>query len=153
MCIRDRSGIDTKIEPLVKFLNQLDGVITIGSCQGHDDGAGSGEWVYPYIKFKCTNNMTLGFLASLEDAYKSINEQAELKYYNFPNVAEALFLGFLITILAYNLELLEIQMLLLVPAAILLGEVFSEFIKLGFTKRWSVFNSILVVFILSLIHI
>ena len=66
------SGIDTKIEPLVKFLNQLDGVITIGSCQGHDDGAGSGEWVYPYIKFKCTNNQTLGFLASIEDAYKSI---------------------------------------------------------------------------------
>ena len=76
------SGIDTKIEPLVKFLNQLDGVITIGSCQGHDDGGGSGEWVYPYIKFKCTNNRTLGFLASLEDAYKSINEQAELKYFN-----------------------------------------------------------------------
>ena len=76
------SGIDTKIEPLVRFLNQLDGVITIGSCQGHDDGGGSGEWVYPYIKFKCTNNRTLGFLASLEDAYKSINEQAELKYFN-----------------------------------------------------------------------
>ena len=76
------SGIDTKIEPLVKFLNQLDGVITIGSCQGHDDGGESGEWVYPYIKFKCINNRTLGFLASLEDAYKSINEQAELKYFN-----------------------------------------------------------------------
>lgn len=76
------SGIDTKIEPLVKFLNQLDGVFTIGSCQGHDDGGGSGEWVYPYIKFKCINNRTLGFLASLEDAYKSINEQAELKYFN-----------------------------------------------------------------------
>ena len=43
------SGIDTKIEPLVKFLNQLDGVFTIGSCQGHDDGGGSGEWVYPYL--------------------------------------------------------------------------------------------------------
>ena len=70
------SGIDTKIEPLVKFLNQLDGVLTIGSCQGHDDGGGSGEWVYPYIKFKCINNRTLGFLASIEDAYKSINEQA-----------------------------------------------------------------------------
>ena len=76
------SGIDTKIELLVKFLNQLDGVITIGSCQGHDDGGSSGEWVYPYIKFKCTNNRTLGFMASLEDAYKSINEQAELKYFN-----------------------------------------------------------------------
>ena len=76
------SGIDTKIEPLVKFLNQLDGVITIGSCQGHDDGGGSGEWVYPYVKFKCTNNRTLGFLAFLEDAYKSMNEQAKLKYFN-----------------------------------------------------------------------
>ena len=76
------SGIDTKIEPLVDFLNQLDGIITIGSCQGHDNGGDSGEWVYPYIKFKCTNNQTLGFLASLEDAYKSINQQAESKYFD-----------------------------------------------------------------------
>ena len=76
------SGIDTKIEPLVEFLNQLDGIITIGSCQGHDNGGDSGEWVYPYIKFKCTNNQTLGFLASLEDAYKSINQQAESKYFD-----------------------------------------------------------------------
>ena len=45
------SGIDTKIEPLVKFLNQLDGVFTIGSCQGHDDGGGSGEWVYPCLLY------------------------------------------------------------------------------------------------------
>ena len=80
------SGIDTKIEPLVEFLNQLDGIITIGSCQGHDNGGDSGEWVYPYIKFKCTNNQTLGFLASLEDAYKSINEQAESKYFD-PSLA------------------------------------------------------------------
>ena len=76
------SGIDRKIEPLVEFLNQLDGIITIGSCQGHDDGGESGEWIYPYIKFKCTNNQTLGFLASIEDAYKSINEQAESKYFD-----------------------------------------------------------------------
>ena len=76
------SGIDTKIEPLVEFLNQLDGIITIGSCQGHDNGGDSGEWVYPYIKFKCTNNQTLGFLATLEDAYKSIKEQAESKYFD-----------------------------------------------------------------------
>ena len=76
------SGIDTKIKPLVEFLNQLDGIITIGSCQGHDNGGDSGEWVYPYIKFKCTNNQTLGFLASLEDAYKSINQQAESKYFD-----------------------------------------------------------------------
>ena len=46
------SGIDTQIQPLVEFLNQLDGINTIGSCQGHDDGGESGEWVYPYIKFK-----------------------------------------------------------------------------------------------------
>ena len=76
------SGIDTKIKPLVEFLNQLDGIITIGSCQGHDNGGDSGEWVYPYIKFKCTNNQTLGFLATLEDAYKSIKEQAESKYFD-----------------------------------------------------------------------
>ena len=75
-------GIDTKIKPLVEFLNQLDGIITIGSCQGHDNGGDSGEWVYPYIKFKCTNNQTLGFLATLEDAYKSIKEQAESKYFD-----------------------------------------------------------------------
>ena len=80
------SGIDRKIEPLVEFLNQLDGIITIGSCQGHDDGGESGEWIYPYIKFKCTNNQTLGFLASIEDAYKSINEQAESKYFD-PSLA------------------------------------------------------------------
>ena len=76
------SGIDRKIEPLVDFLNQLDGIITIGSCQGHDDGGKSGKWFYPYIKFKCTNNQTLGFLASIEDAYKSINQQAESKYFD-----------------------------------------------------------------------
>ena len=76
------SGIDTKIEPLVEFLNQLDGIITIGSCQGHDNGGDSGEWVYPYITFKCTTNLTLGFLASLEDASKSINQQAESKYFD-----------------------------------------------------------------------
>ena len=76
------SGIDIEIKPLVEFLNQLDGIYTIGSCQGHDYGGNSGEWVYPYIKFKCTNNRTLGFLASLEDAYKSINEQAESKYFD-----------------------------------------------------------------------
>ena len=76
------SGIDTQIQPLVEFLNHLDGVITIGSCQGHDDGGDLGEWVYPYIKFKCINNRTLGLLASLEDAYKSINQQAESKYFD-----------------------------------------------------------------------
>ena len=79
-------GLDIEIEQLVEFLNQLDGINTIGSCQGHDDGGESGEWIYPYIKFKCTNNQTLGFLASLEDAYKSINEQAESKYFD-PSLA------------------------------------------------------------------
>ena len=81
-------GIDTKIEPLVEFLNHLDGINTIGSCQGHDDGGASGEWIYPYIKFKCTNNRILGFLASLEDAYKSINEQAESKYFDSSSAFE-----------------------------------------------------------------
>ena len=76
------SGIDKKIAPLVDFLNQLDGINTIGSCQGHDNGGQSGDWIYPYIKFKCTNNRTLGFLASLEDAYKSIYEQAKSKYFD-----------------------------------------------------------------------
>ena len=87
------SGIDTKIEPLVEFLNQLDGIITIGSCQGHDNGGDSGEWVYPYIKFKCTNNQTLGFLASLEYAYKSIDEQAESKYFDSSLAFEPYLIG------------------------------------------------------------
>ena len=76
------SGIDKKIAPLVDFLNQLDGINTIGSCQGHDNGGQSGDWIYPYIKFKCTNNRTLGLLASLDNAYKSIDEQAESKYFD-----------------------------------------------------------------------
>ena len=45
--------VDVEIRPLVNFINNLEGVTTIGSCQGHDDGGKSGKWLYPYIKFRC----------------------------------------------------------------------------------------------------
>ena len=72
------TDIDKKIKPLVNFINDLDGITTIGSCQGHDDGGPSIDWFYPYIKFKCTNNHTLAVLATIEHAYLSLNEQAKL---------------------------------------------------------------------------
>jgi len=67
------SDIDQKIRPLVKFINNLDGVTTYGSCQGHNDGGKSGEWFYPYIKFKCTNNRSLGLIAGIENAYANLD--------------------------------------------------------------------------------
>ena len=64
------------------FINDLDGITTIGSCQGHDDGGPSTDWFYPYIKFKCTNNHTLAVLATIEHAYLSIDEQAKLSSFD-----------------------------------------------------------------------
>ena len=32
------TDIDKEIKQLVNFINDLDGITTIGSCQGHDDG-------------------------------------------------------------------------------------------------------------------
>ena len=65
--------VDKEIRLLVEFINSLDGITTIGSCQGHDDGAGGGEWLYPYIKFKCTNNRSLGLIAGIENAYANLD--------------------------------------------------------------------------------
>ena len=68
----------------------------------------------------------------------------ELRYYNFPNVAEAMLLGFLGSMLAYYLGHAELWWSLMIPCAILLADVFGEFIKLGLTKRWSLTNAALV---------
>jgi len=76
------TGIDKEIKQLVNFINDLDGITTIGSCQGHDDGGPSIEWFHPYIKFKCTNNYTLAVLATIEHAYLSLDEQAKLSSFD-----------------------------------------------------------------------
>jgi len=70
--------VDKEIKPLVSFLNTLKGVKTFGSCQGHDSGGKTGEWLYPYIKFKCTSNRSLGLLASIEYIYADLNSLYEL---------------------------------------------------------------------------
>jgi len=69
----NKTSIDKQIIPLVEFFNTLDGINTIGSCQGHDDGGKTGEWVYPYIKFKSASNHSLGLLASIEYIYADLN--------------------------------------------------------------------------------
>ena len=66
--------IDYKIESLVEFINSLKGVETLGSCQGHDNGGQTGEWVFPYIKFKCLDNQSLGLLASIEYIYSDLRK-------------------------------------------------------------------------------
>ena len=69
----NETSIDKQIIPLVEFFNNLDGIKTIGSCQGHDDGGETGKWVYPYIKFKSMSNHSLGLLASIEYIYADLN--------------------------------------------------------------------------------
>ena len=69
----------------------------------------------------------------------------EWKYYNFPNVAESVLLGFIGSMLAYYLEYGELWWLLGVPFIIISAEIFSEFLRLGLSKRWSLINSALVV--------
>ena len=64
--------IDKKIKNLVDFINSLKGIETLGSCQGHDNGGQTGEWVFPYIKFKCLDNRSLGLLASIEYIYSDL---------------------------------------------------------------------------------
>jgi len=66
--------VDIKIKPLVDFINSFKGVVTLGSCQGHDNGGQTGEWVYPYIKFKCLDNRSLGLLASIEYIYSDLRK-------------------------------------------------------------------------------
>ena len=67
-------NVDVKIKPLVDFINSLKGVETLGSCQGHDNGGQTGEWVFPYIKFKCLDNRSLGLLASIEYIYSDLRK-------------------------------------------------------------------------------
>jgi hypothetical protein len=58
----------------VNFLNTLDGIKTIGSCQGHNDGGDTGNFNEPYITFICSNIRNLGLLASLCCAYEDSEE-------------------------------------------------------------------------------
>ena len=47
--------LDAKIAPLVKALNELDSVTTIGSCQGHPKGIGlngGNGYKTPYVIFQ-----------------------------------------------------------------------------------------------------
>ncbi|HWR27536.1 MAG TPA: hypothetical protein VN377_03755 [Candidatus Thermoplasmatota archaeon] len=68
------NAIDTKIKNLVYFLNTLPTVKTIGSCQEHDDGGETGNFLVPYISFTCNDRRVLGFLASLRFAYEDPSE-------------------------------------------------------------------------------
>ena len=70
--------VDKEIKPLVEFMNSLEGIKTFGSCQGHDDGGKTGKWLYPYIKFKCTNNRSLGLLSSIEYIYADLHSLYDL---------------------------------------------------------------------------
>lgn len=64
--------IDDEIKEVVKFFNSLDGIRTIGSCQGHDDNK---IFDSPYITFRCLNERNLGMLVSLfEMAYANEEE-------------------------------------------------------------------------------
>ena len=76
------TDIDREIKQLVNFINNLDGVTTFGSCQGHDDGGESMEWFYPYIKFRCTSNYTLAVLATIEHAYLDLRQQSKLSSFD-----------------------------------------------------------------------
>ena len=67
--------VDIKIKPLIDFINSLEGIETLGSCQGHDNGGQTGEWIFPYIKFKCFSNRSLGLLASIEYLYSDLKRR------------------------------------------------------------------------------
>ena len=82
----NETSIDKQIIPLVEFFNTLDGINTIGSCQGHDDGGETGKWVYPYIKFKSMSNHSLGLLASIEYIYADLNILYNLSEIELDNI-------------------------------------------------------------------
>ena len=82
----NETSIDKQIIPLVEFFNTLDGINTIGSCQGHDDGGEAGKWVYPYIKFKSMSNHSLGLLASIEYIYADLNILYNLSEIELDNI-------------------------------------------------------------------
>ena len=74
----NKSNLDKEIIPLVDFFNSLKGIKTLGSCQGHDDGGETGKWVYPYIKFKCASNRSLGLLATIDYSYSDLSSMYNL---------------------------------------------------------------------------
>lgn len=80
--------IDIEIKDLVLFINSLDGITTIGSCQGHDDDGPLGNFSHPYIKFKCSSNRSLGLLASVSDIYYDWDkdENSEDFFQNLPKL-------------------------------------------------------------------
>ena len=82
----NKTSLDKQIISLVEFFNTLDGIKTIGSCQGHDDGGETGKWVYPYIKFKSTSNHSLGLLASIEYIYADLNTMYNLSEIELNNI-------------------------------------------------------------------
>ena len=62
--------IDENILPLVEVLNEIDGIQTIGSCQGHPDGIGrnSGNgYRTPYVIFCTTPSLVERLNQSLSD--------------------------------------------------------------------------------------
>ena len=82
----NKTSLDKQIIPLVEFFNTLEGINTIGSCQGHDDGGETGKWVYPYIKFKSMSNHSLGLLASIEYIYADLNILYNLSEIELDNI-------------------------------------------------------------------
>ena len=82
----NKTSLDKQIIPLVEFFNTLDGINTIGSCQGHDDGGETGKWVYPYIKFKSMSNHSLGLLASIEYIYADLTILYNLSEIELDNI-------------------------------------------------------------------
>lgn len=66
--------LDEKIKELCVFINNLDGIRTIGCCQGHDDGGKTGNFDEPYLTFITTNQRNLGLLSSLMYAYQDTDD-------------------------------------------------------------------------------
>ena len=81
-----KNKLDKQIKPLVDFFNRLEGINTFGSCQGHNDGGKTGKWVYPYIKFKCTSNRSLGLLASIEYIYADLSSLYNVSEHELKNI-------------------------------------------------------------------
>lgn len=67
--MKKKPVIDEKIKPLYDFLNSLDGVETIGSCQGHSDNE---DFSDPYITFTCDNSRSLGLIAGVVESANEI---------------------------------------------------------------------------------
>lgn len=75
--VENPKGLDREIRELVEFMNSLDGITTIGSCCGHNDGGNTGNFTDAYITFRCKNDRMLGLLASLSFAYEDTEDCRE----------------------------------------------------------------------------